>query len=183
VLTAVVAVYGAVVATLSLALTGWIFMSSGPKVQAEASLARPSITPTGRWHVYLQVWNTGRQDIKIEFRPLILDHHTGRVYALRLNWEGPEVPMMLPAHSGDHWFGRAPDSGNDEILAVYNDYLGVDSPPAQPPKLRVLIQVGGRRVISVPVVEQRWTTTPRSRLRSFPGCEQARPFPLRCYSG
>jgi hypothetical protein len=156
VLTIVVAVYGAAVATLSLLLSGWIFVSSGPKVQAQAFLARPTITPSGKWHVSLQVWNTGRQDIKLDFFGLTLDQSEvlppGKIYALQLKWEGPKTPMMLAAHSGEHWFGRAPKTGNDDILAAFNNYLGARGPDGLT-KLHMFIQVGGKRMVKVVVNE------------------------------
>jgi hypothetical protein len=170
--TTIIAIYGAVVATLSLLLTGWIFVSSGPKVQTEASLYRPSADKPDGWRIYLHVWNTGRQSIKVDIRGLILAElesppdkwqlslrkrkpTLGQLGHLALKWDGPEFPIMLAAHSGEHWRGISPAIANSEFLAFFSDYLGTAIPRSDPPtKLLILLEVGGRRKIEVPVADR-----------------------------
>jgi hypothetical protein len=171
VITTILAIYGAIVATLSLALTGWTFIASGPKVQAEASLERPVTDNPDGWYISLRVWNTGRQAIKVNFHGLTLRELTpstskrklavgktasrrGKTASIQLDWNGPEVPLMLSAHSGENWFGRSPSVENRDILAYFTGHLGKAAPdPTRPIKLSILLQIGGKRVTSVPVTD------------------------------
>ena len=109
------------------------------------------------WYVSLDVWNRGRQDIKIDFYGLYLAKPMkslpGLYYSLRLEWNGPEVPMILAAHSGDHWSGRPTvfAEGN-RLLAAYNEYINsAITSPAQQSEFYLGVEIGGSRPLRVPV--------------------------------
>ena len=78
----------------------------------------------------------------------------GRFYCLRLYWDGPKVPMMLAAHSGDHWYGRpAASVEGSELLAAFNEYISSSAAggPVQEGEFYLGVEIGGVRPVHVPV--------------------------------
>src|ERR1700723_1259460 len=103
--TTVIAIYSAVVATASVLFGGWVYISGQPRVQARAYLSRNRDGDSCNWHIALRVWNTGRQSIKLSIMGLTLTERREfvpyRTSGLRLDWEGAEVPLMLAGYSGE----------------------------------------------------------------------------------
>jgi hypothetical protein len=173
VITTILAVYGAIVATGTLLYSIRVFNYSGPKVQAEAYLHYPPKDDPNNWHIFLRVWNKGRQAIKVTDNGLTilersLSHEKwipppGKTGSLQLEWDGPEFPIMLEGHSGERWFGRAPATGEPESLALFTDYLGMPEPdPHRQFELWVILEIGGKQMLIVPVGDARYPAPIRS---------------------
>lgn len=132
--------------------TGWIFIYSGPKVQAEAYYY--TSMNTDKWVISLKVWNTGRQDAKIKIIDVYFDEQK-KTYRLKPRWDGPETPMMLAAHSWESWHGVPPAdvTKTAELPARINKYTGT-MPPNSDKRLDlfILLEVGGKRGMKVPTV-------------------------------
>lgn len=75
--TTIIAVYGAVVATASTILGARYFARSGPSLQAEASVDPVAIGEERDrdWndieHILLQVWNAGRAEVTVDIMRLM----------------------------------------------------------------------------------------------------------------
>ena len=105
-ITTVLAIYGAAVATGSLLFSWWAFVASGPKIQAKAELLPPPWDPDGAWAIDLQVW-TGRQAVKLNIGSVHVLHRLERSKTadmITLKWDGPDLPMMMPANSFEQWY-------------------------------------------------------------------------------
>ena len=152
--TTIIAIYGAVVATVSTLLGAWYFARSGPSLQAEAS-----VDPVGigeeidrDWDeiesILLQVWNAGRAEVTVELMSLVIhtnNYHMSCPFGGRNpdydppDLDGPESWIRIPGHSGERWLisGIDPRSKIDE--------------PWTSATLSVKLLVGGRRFVDVPV--------------------------------
>ena len=71
--TTIIAIYGAVVATVSTLLGAWYFARSGPSLQAQASVDPVAIGEEidREWddirHILLEVWNAGRAEVTVRY--------------------------------------------------------------------------------------------------------------------
>jgi hypothetical protein len=155
--TTIIAVYGAVVATVSTVLGAWYFARSGPSLQAQASVGPEAIgKETNReWneieYILLQVWNAGRAEVTVDITYLMV--HLGRNYHVGYPFEiegttpdydppdldGPELPIRIPGHSGERW-----------LIGGIDPRRAIDEPWTSA-TLSVTLQVGGRRIVDVPV--------------------------------
>jgi hypothetical protein len=156
--TTVIAIYGAVVATVSTLLGVWYFARSGPSFQAEASVDPDPIGEEDRgWddtrYIVFRVWNVGRAEVTVQITGLMIsngnDHwclplagsdfisDKGKV---RIGIDGPEVPIRIPGHDGEFWI----IDGGFDIRSIT---------PFTSGKLSVLLIVGGNRDVKVPVMD------------------------------
>jgi hypothetical protein len=145
--TTIIAVYGAAVATMSTLLGLWYFLHTGPRFQAEASVYPPHDVHDAfdddedAWSIALKVWNTGRADFTVNVSSIVV--HRDKVSSLLLidedSWEGPDVPVRIAGNSGESWWIRNPSIG----------FMARDS--STPAKLSVALEVGGKREIDIPV--------------------------------
>lgn len=150
--TTIIAIYGAVVATVSTVLGAWYFLRSGPLLQAEAN-----VDPAGEWDndscILLRVWNTGRAEVTIQITYLMINHGNdhrgfpregsdfiGRKGEVRIGIDGPEVPIRIPGHSGEFWI----IDGSFDIRSITPFTSGT---------LSFLLIVGGNRDVEVPVMD------------------------------
>lgn len=155
--TTVIAVYGAVVATVSTLLGVWYFARSGPSLQAEASLDPVSIGEEDEWNddrsILLRVWNTGRAEITVQITGLMISHgrnhwmlhlegsdFTADKGKVRIGIDGPEVPIRIPGHDGEFWIIE----GGFDIRSITPFTSGT---------LSFLLIVGGNRDVKVPVMD------------------------------
>jgi hypothetical protein len=157
--TTIIAIYGAVVATVSTLLGLWYFARSGPKLQAEATVDPVAIGEdiNRPWddieYILLRVWNTGRAEITVQINHLMFNHgrkhlgfprqgseFIGDKGKLRIGIDGPEVPIRIPGHSGEYWLI---EGGFDTRSAA----------PYTPATLSIALEVGGRRIVDVPVLD------------------------------
>jgi hypothetical protein len=140
-------------------LSGWIFLASGPKVQAQADYLIQS-DGGGIWFMGLEVWNAGRQDIKVDILSLHAlwksdsgewwkadseeDPTKSYIYVWLKPWDGPVVPMMMAAHSGESW-----ELDLSEEERPFGP-TGVAAPI--PDQLWIELVVGGKRSMNVPAL-------------------------------
>jgi sigma-70-like protein len=148
VVTTVIAIYGAVLSTVSALLGAWYFLRSGPRLQAEAIAVSQSLTTRfENWTIQLRVWNAGRADITIDLHSLILEFDglpivlsrddSAFAYGdMRSGIHGPAVPIRIPGHSGESW---------------RIDRLDLQFTASA--KLSVMLEVGGKRGVKVPVLD------------------------------
>jgi hypothetical protein len=117
--TTIIAIYGAVVATVSTLLGAWYFARSGPSLQAEASVDPVAIGEEidREWddieYILLQVWNAGRADATLDIMALVIstsnNYHLsypfrgGNLDYVSPDLDGPEPPIRIPGHSGERW--------------------------------------------------------------------------------
>lgn len=166
--TTVIAIYSAIVATGSVALTGWIHLASGPNLQARAELW-PPLSEGDIWTIDLQVWNAGRQAIKVDIGYVLLWYELskynrltgtlkrGGAAALNFDWEGPSFPIMMASHSGERWYGSCdifdePDKMSGPDLERFKDALqSLIAGKLDPRLLKVSLEVGGKRSMEVSV--------------------------------
>ena len=164
-ITTIIAIYGAVVATVSTLLGVWYFARSGPSLQAEATAEPVGIEEETDWdwdnfgYIELEIWNAGRAEITAEITCLainlsgndhiiypfdkgscmaVCNHGPGYVAP---DLDGPELPIRIPGHSGERWL----ISGIDPRRAV--------DEPWTTATLSVMLRVGGRRFVDVPVLD------------------------------
>src|SRR5437867_1911956 len=75
--TMIIAIYGAVVATASTALGAWYFLYSGPRLQAQA-IVYSEKENGGEWDddstILLNVWNTGRAEVTMNIMYIMINH-------------------------------------------------------------------------------------------------------------
>jgi hypothetical protein len=157
-LTTIIAIYGAVVATASTALGAWYFARSGPRLQAQ-----PSVDPVAigeridkEWddisNILLEVWIAGRAEVTVDISSLMINpgnnHHiicpfegcedASPDYELP-DLDGPELPIRIPGHSGERWL----IGGIDPRSRINEQWTSAT--------LTVVLEVGGRRIVKVPV--------------------------------
>jgi hypothetical protein len=158
--TTIIAIYGAVVATVSTVLGAWYFLYSGPRLQAEADVDPGEIDR--EWddirYILLQVWNAGRAEVTVDITALMInpgnnyyigypfDHKRcisgeGRPDYVAPELDGPELPIRIPGHSGERWVIR----GIDPRRAI--------NEPWTTATLSVILLVGGRRTVDLPVLD------------------------------
>jgi hypothetical protein len=151
--TTIIAIYGAVVATVSTLLGVWYFARSGPSLQAEASVDPVAIGEEidRDWDniecILLQVWNAGRAEVTVDIMALMV--HLGNNHQVALPFinpyyeapdlDGPELPIRIPGHSGERW-----------LIGGIDPRRSIDRPWTSA-TLSVKLMVGGRRVVDVPV--------------------------------
>jgi hypothetical protein len=143
VLTMILAIYGAVVATASALLSAWIFRASGPRLQAQARF-QPGIvtskdTDTGDRTLIVKVWNTGRSSIKVDLEGLTIRHPSGAETFIPMYWHGPDLPIWIPGHSGEEWW---------EDVARVSDYLEA---PFESNEISIDVIGGGNRRCEIKV--------------------------------
>jgi hypothetical protein len=143
--TTVIAIYGAVVATVSTLLGAWYFLYSGPRLQAEAYVYPPVEGNDGElddeWFVALRVWNTGRAEVTADIKDIMIRHDndwTGLLLA-GADLDGPEVPARILGHSGASW----------EI--PHFDIQYIVRRPFTSATFTVTLEVGGKREVNVSV--------------------------------
>jgi hypothetical protein len=160
--TTVIAVYGAVVATVSTLLGVLYFARSGPSLQAEASVDEVAIGEKGEriyreWDdiefVLLQVWNAGRSEVTVEIVDLMIhpdnNFHVSYPFGINPDYpdyeppdlDGPQLPIRIQGHSGERWLIRSSDPRR-----------GIDL-PWKSATLSVTLRVGGRRLVNVSVLD------------------------------
>jgi len=156
--TTIIAIYGAVAATVSTLLGAWYFARSGPSLQAQASVDSVAIGEEidREWddirHILLQVWNAGRAEVTVDISSLMIN--PGNNYHVICPFQGcedarpdynppdldgPELPVRIPGHSGERW------------LIGCIDPRSVIDRPWTTATLSVMLIVGGRRIVKVPV--------------------------------
>lgn len=145
--TTIIAVYGAVVATASTALGFWYFLYSGPRLQAEASVfprADDRGYPTDdEWNIVLRVWNTGRAEVTVTITSIMI-HNGKSTVALIIGkecWEGPDVPIRIQGHSGESWWIEKFDIRS----IMKEEFFSV--------KLGIALEVAGKREREIPVLD------------------------------
>jgi hypothetical protein len=163
--TTIIAIYGAALSTVSALLGAWYFLRSGPRLQAKASVYFRSMDRRFEdWGILLQVWNAGRADITIDLDSLIIHHDIDRWVLYRrgsafkdrdmqIKIRGSELPIRIPGHEGEYW----------QI-----DGLNIQS--RTPAKLSVMLELGGKRKVEVPVLDGTLKKKPRFILK--PGSSQ-----------
>lgn len=110
-ITTVLAIYGAAVSTTSVFLSIWFFKAAGPRLQAQAAFEPPVLfqdeseeNETRGRTLILKVWNTGRHPVKVELGGLTVRHGSNRETYINMNWQGPNLPIWIPGHSGEEWW-------------------------------------------------------------------------------
>jgi hypothetical protein len=163
--TTIIAIYGAVLSTVSTVLGAWYFLRSGPRLQAEAIVVLRSMDKRFEdWGILLRVWNAGRADMTIDLHSFIIHHdidrwvlfHNGSAFKdrdMQIKTSGPEVPIRISAHSGESW-----------------TIGGFDIQSRTSAKLSVMLEVGGKRRVEVPVMDGTLKKKPRFILK--PGSSQ-----------
>jgi hypothetical protein len=182
--TTVIAIYGAVVATVSTLLGVWYFVRSGPSLQAEATAQRVAIgeetdSDWDNWdnvdHILLEIWNAGRTEITVDMMCLVINLGNEHIilafddrYCMGVcihdpaffpDLTGPELPIRISGHSGERWLIR----GIDPRRAVHKPWATAT--------LSVMLRVGGRRFVDVPVLDgsyyrkRRYILKPASSLK------------------
>jgi hypothetical protein len=77
-LTTIIAIYGAVVATVSTLLGAWYFTRSGPSLQANANVDSLGIGQKDEWNddrcIILRIWNAGRAEVTVQITALMISH-------------------------------------------------------------------------------------------------------------
>jgi hypothetical protein len=155
--TTIIAIYGAVVATASTALGAWYFLYSGPRLQAEA-IVYSEKENGGEWDddstILLNVWNTGRAEITMNIMYIMINHDNDCKTAWPFertgtHLRGPEVPMRIPGHSGETW----------KIQGL--DLPSMIDEPWTSATLSVLLMVAGSRTVEIPVWEDSYRRTKR----------------------
>jgi hypothetical protein len=143
--TTIIAIYGALVATTSTLLGAWYFLYSGPRLQSEATVFPPADEDgnllTDEWFIVLRVWNTGRTEITVDIKSIVINHDN-KVTGLLIggeSWEGPDVPVRIQGHSGESWW-----------IENFDPRYIIGEPFASA-KLSVAIEVAGKREIEVHV--------------------------------
>jgi hypothetical protein len=154
--TTIIAIYGAVLSTVSALLGAWYFIRSGPRLQAEASIEVAIGEENRAWEdtdsILLRVWNTGRADVSVQIMYLMIDNgdedmafpregseFLGKEGGLRVGINGPKLPIRIPGHSGESWIIEG----------------GFDTRSIQPftsATLSIILEVGGNRTLTVPVI-------------------------------
>jgi hypothetical protein len=182
--TTVIAIYGALLATVSTLLGAWYFMRSGPSLQTEASVDPVSIEEEGmdrEWNddrcLLLRVWNTGRADVTMQLTRLVIHdgnenrviplqgsefisrHHNGEV---RIGIDGPEVPIRIPGHDGEFWRIE----GGFDIRSIT---------PSRSVTLSFGLMVGGNRDVTVPVMDGTYRRIKRRFILKVPQELESRP--------
>ncbi len=155
--TTIIAIYGAVVATVSTLLGAWYFARSGPGFQAEASVDSVGIGEENKWDdtrcIVLRVWNAGRADVTVRITYLMISDGN-RHWGLPLEGSdfiggqgevligiyGPEVPIRIPGHDGEFWI----IDGGFDIRSIT---------PLTSGTMSFLLIVGGNRDVKVPVMD------------------------------
>jgi hypothetical protein len=150
--TTIIAIYGAVLATVSTVLGAWYFLRSGPILQADANVELEE-----GWNddsfILLRVWNNGRAEITVRITYLIISHGKkhllfplegsdliGAKSGVRIGINGPEVSIRISGHSGEFWY----IDGGFDIRSITPFTTG---------KLSFLLMVGGNRAVKVPVMD------------------------------
>jgi hypothetical protein len=142
VVTTIIAIYGAVLSTVSALLGAWYFLRSGPRLQAEAYVLAWGKLDADALLV-LRIWNAGRAEITVNI--IDVTEHYQRKESIHIaplggSLHGPEVPFRLPGHSGEEW--------EIELQGVVNLH------PSEPIRLSVSLLVGGNRHVNVPVMTE-----------------------------
>jgi hypothetical protein len=114
VITTILAIYGAVVSTVSVLLSVWFFRAAGPRLQAQAFFEFHFLAEgeedSGDRTLTVKVWNTGRHPIKVDLeRILTIKHGSGGETGIPMDWHGPDLPIWIPGHSGEEWRNEVPD--------------------------------------------------------------------------
>ena len=139
--TTIIAIYGAVLSTVSALLGAWYFLRSGPRLQAEAYLPEWEGLDNKEARIMLRVWNVGRGEITVNI--LDVTQHRGKdeiaIYLSNHELDGPEVPIRLPGHSGEEWSIELQDA--------------ISSEPPVPTTLSFSLLVGGNRHVDVIVMD------------------------------
>lgn len=147
-ITTIIAVYGAVVATASTVLGAWYFLRSGPRLQAEAYIF-PEADENGHEQnedtlILLRVWNSGRAEITVDV-PDVSIHYANDPVPTMVPLagsdllDGSEVPVRILGHSGESW--------SIELQSVALRRQSVSA------TLSVILMVGGNREVDVPVLD------------------------------
>jgi hypothetical protein len=127
-LTTVVAVYAAVVATGSLVVAVLAFRAGSPRIEARTAL-RP--TADGGIRLTLTVTNKSRAAATVQSLALNLPGpHTINLSPRRMPIDGPELPVVVPAHTQQVW--AVPVKELREIVAR----------EGWPPKVRAVVGTG-----------------------------------------
>lgn len=146
--TTIIAIYGAVLATLSTLLGAWYYLHSGPRLQAEA-LARYPLNEENEEnddslidesYIVLYVWNAGRHEITVRLLWMTLHHGKSLMLISRkcIDYDSPEEPTWIPGHSGETW---------------YINHLDIKTPVTTSGTLTITLEVGGKREKDVKVLD------------------------------
>ena len=157
--TTIIAIYGAVLATLSTLLGAWYYLHSGPRLQAQAIARYPLDEDDGyesavhEPYIRLYVWNAGRTGITVSL--LWMELHHGKSLMIfsyeGIDYDGPEELAWIPGHSGERWYIR---------------HLEIKTPVTTSGPLTIRLQVGGKREKVVKVLDG-MIRPDRKRRRSF----------------
>jgi hypothetical protein len=155
--TTIIAIYGAVLATLSTLLGAWYYLHSGPRLQAEAVAFYPldeddyDDWPVDKSFIMLKVWNTGRADITVHFRCMMLYHGISLTLLPLgcIDYDGPEEPIRILGHSNKKW----------KIHHLH--HLNIKEPVTTSGTLTIKLEAGGNREIDVPVFDGMMTESRR----------------------
>jgi hypothetical protein len=143
--TTIIAIYGAVLSTVSTLLGIWYFSFSGPRLQAEASIFSPISEDAEQresdWCIELRVWNTGRGEVTVNIDYVVIHYDDDKTNLLLTNrdLDGPDVPIRILGHSGESW------------TVDLSDIRSMIGHPFVTATLSVVLVVGGKREVDVPV--------------------------------
>ena len=143
--TTIIAIYGAVLATVSTLLGAWYYLHSGPRLQVEAIARYPlneenDDSLTDEPYIVLYVWNAGRTEITVRLLWMVLHHGKSLMLFPRkcIDYDGPEEPAWIPGHSGERW---------------YINHIDIKTPVTTSGTLTITLEVGGKREKDVLVLD------------------------------
>jgi hypothetical protein len=143
----IISCFAAVTSAGSLIVSILSFRSAGPRI-----FGRAYLIPSDNQHFKLMVelYNAGRTELIVDILGLRIDWWWSdrRQYRdkLPLDLNGPQLPVSLKSYSGEIW----------EALGDTGDDIAQKVSPGEPiAGAWVLVKVGGRRLIQIPVRQAR----------------------------
>jgi hypothetical protein len=139
----IISCFATVISAGSLIVSILSFRSAGPRIFGRAYLIS---SDNQHFKLMIELYNAGRTELMVDVLGLRLDWwwSSRRSYRdkLPLDLKGPGLPLSLKSYSGEIW----------EALGDTGDDIAKKISPGEPTAgAWVLVKVGGRRLIQIPV--------------------------------
>ncbi len=167
--TTILAIYGAAVSTTSVFLSIWFFKAAGPRLQAQATFEPPVLfqdeseeNETRDRTLMLKVWNAGRHPVKVDLGGLTVRHGSSSETYIPMNWQGPDLPIWIPGHSGEEWWETVSNLHGLVVGSIETNEMSIELIEAGNREREVKIPLSNWRTALDPVIIYRSVVDPET---------------------
>ena len=110
----------------------------------------------------LKVWNAGRHPVKVNLGGLTVRHGSSSETYIPMNWQGPDLPIWIPGHSGEEWWETVSNLHGLVVGSIETNEMSIELIEAGNREREVKIPLSNWRTALDPVIIYRSVVDPET---------------------